>query len=53
MGTWVDEAGRPAAESTPGSRKIPLTVKKYSDSLLTLLLKGRSRRPTATTSARS
>lgn len=37
--TWVDDAGRPVPEGTEGSRQIPLTVKKYSDTLLEKLLK--------------
>jgi hypothetical protein len=38
-GSWVNEAGEVVAEGTPGARLVPLTVKKYSDSLLLALLK--------------
>jgi hypothetical protein len=38
-GAWVDGQGNAVAKDTPGARLIPLTVKKYSDSLLMFLLK--------------
>ena len=39
-GIWVDAAGNVVPEGTEGARLIPLTVKKYSDTLLIFLLKG-------------
>lgn len=39
-GVWVDGAGLPVAEGTPGATMIPLSVTKYSDGLLIFLLKG-------------
>ena len=39
-GTYVNDKGQPVTETTPGARLIPLTVKKYSDTLLIFLLKG-------------
>ncbi len=39
-GIWINDAGDVVAEDTPGARMIPLTVTKYSDSLLIFLLKG-------------
>lgn len=39
-GVWVDDKGRQVSENTPGATLIPLTVKKYSDTLLIFLLKG-------------
>jgi hypothetical protein len=39
-GTWIDAQGHTVAENTPGAKLIPLTVKKYSDTLLIFLLKG-------------
>lgn len=41
MGEWVMPDGSIVAKDTPGSRLIPLTVKKYSDGLLTTLLKAK------------
>jgi hypothetical protein len=38
-GTWVDAQGRPVAEGTVGATLVPLTTRKYSDSLLMFLLK--------------
>src|SRR5262245_9183157 len=40
MGVWVDAEGKRVAEGTPGARFEPLTVRKYSDTLLIFLLKG-------------
>jgi hypothetical protein len=40
-GVWVNHAGEQVTEGTPGAKLIPLTVKKYSDTLLIFLLKGR------------
>jgi transposase-like protein len=39
MGAWVDEKGNTVAKDSPGARIIPLTVKRYSDTLLIFLLK--------------
>lgn len=39
-GVWVNKEGDTVAEGTDGARMIPLTVKKYSDTLLMFLLKG-------------
>lgn len=39
-GTWVHRDGRPAEPHADGAQFIPLTVKKYSDTLLIFLLKG-------------
>jgi hypothetical protein len=39
-GTWVDEDGQQCNKQTEGAKFIPLTVKKYSDTLLIFLLKG-------------
>ena len=39
MGVWVNARGDIVAEGTAGARQIPLTVKKYSDALMALLLK--------------
>lgn len=39
-GVWVSPSGETVSEGTPGARQIPLTVKKYSDTLLIFLLKG-------------
>jgi hypothetical protein len=38
--TWINDRGEVVAEGTPGAKQIPLTVKKYSDTLLIFLLKG-------------
>jgi len=38
-GTWLDAAGQVVAPETPGATLVPLTVKKYSDSLLMFLIK--------------
>jgi hypothetical protein len=38
-GRWIGPDGQEATKDTPGARMVPLVVKKYSDSLLTLLLK--------------
>jgi hypothetical protein len=40
MGAWVNDQGQVVATEAPGARKIPLTVKKYSDTLMIFLLKG-------------
>lgn len=40
MGQWVTPSGEVVAPETPGSKLIPLTIKKYSDTLLIFLLKG-------------
>lgn len=40
MGIWVDENGDRTIEGAPGAKMVPLTVKKYSDTLLIFLLKG-------------
>ena len=40
MGVWVNAKGQQVAKDTPGARMIPLTVKRYSDTLLIFLLKG-------------
>jgi hypothetical protein len=42
-GTWVNDHGEVVAKDTPGARLVPLTVKKYSDTLLMGLL--RAHRP--------
>lgn len=39
-GLWVDAEGNRVAKDTPDSTFIPLTVKKYSDTLLIFLMKG-------------
>ena len=39
MGIWVDDDGHVVTENTPNARKIPLTIKKYSDVLLMFRLK--------------
>jgi hypothetical protein len=39
-GLWVDEHGTRVDAGTPGASFLPLTVKKYSDTLLIFLLKG-------------
>jgi hypothetical protein len=39
-GVWVDADGRVVAEGTVGATMIPLTVTRYSDTLLIFLLKG-------------
>jgi hypothetical protein len=39
-GVWVDDSGAVVPAQTPGSKLVPLTVKKYSDVLLIFLLKG-------------
>lgn len=39
-GEWIGPDGRPATEGTDGAKFVPLTVKKYSDSLLIFLLNG-------------
>ena len=38
-GTWVDADGNVVPVDTPGAKLVPLTLKKYSDSLLLALLK--------------
>lgn len=40
QGTWVDGEGNTVSQETPGARMIPLTIRKYSDTLLIFLLKG-------------
>lgn len=40
MGVWVNGDGETVSEGTEGAILIPLTVKKYSDTLLIFLLKG-------------
>lgn len=40
MGAWVTANGETVAPNTPGATLIPLTIKKYSDTLLIFLLKG-------------
>ncbi len=40
MGVFVNADGQIVQADTPGATKIPLTVKKYSDTLLIFLLKG-------------
>jgi len=39
MGAWVDAAGNVVQKDTPGARLVPLTLKKYSDTLMIFLLK--------------
>lgn len=39
-GVWVNEAGEIVGENTPGSKLVPLSITKYSDTLLIFLLKG-------------
>jgi hypothetical protein len=39
-GQWVDEGGNPCQKGTPNAKFMPLTIKKYSDTLLIFLLKG-------------
>jgi hypothetical protein len=39
-GRYVDAQGRTVADNTPGATLVPLTVKKFSDTLLIFLLKG-------------
>lgn len=39
-GVWVDKDGKTVSQDTPDAKLIPLTVKKYSDTLLIFLLKG-------------
>ncbi len=41
MGAWVKD-GRIVSKDTPDATLVPLTVKRYSDALLTLLLKAHS-----------
>jgi hypothetical protein len=38
-GQWVNERGLPVSHLTPGAVFIPLTVKKYSDTLLMFMLR--------------
>jgi hypothetical protein len=40
MGTWVNDKGERVTETTPGAKHIPLTIKKYSDTMLIFLIKG-------------
>lgn len=40
QGIWVNEKGDQVTEDTPGAVHVPLTIKKYSDTLLIFLLKG-------------
>lgn len=37
---WVDADGNPTTPKAKGAKKVPLTVKEYSDPLLMFLLKG-------------
>lgn len=39
MGMWVDGEGKTVSKDTPGAKQIPLTIRKYSDTLLIFLLK--------------
>ena len=39
QGVWVDEEGQTVSAYTPGATQIPLTIKKYSDTLLIFMLK--------------
>ncbi len=39
QGLWVDEEGKTVSAYTPGATQIPLTIKKYSDTLLIFMLK--------------
>jgi hypothetical protein len=39
-GQWVDEGGETCQKGTPGARFVPLTIKRYSDTLLIFLMKG-------------
>ena len=39
-GHWIDAEGNVVSEDTEGARFVPLTVKKYSDTLLIFLLNG-------------
>lgn len=39
-GAWVNDKGEIVSEGTPGAKLVPLTVTKYSDTLLMFLLKG-------------
>jgi hypothetical protein len=41
MGVWRNQDGAEVAPDTPGARFIPLTIRKYSDSLLANLIKWR------------
>jgi hypothetical protein len=40
-GCWVDAEGNRVSDTTPGAKFVPLTVRKYSDTLLIFLIKGR------------
>jgi hypothetical protein len=40
MGVWVDAAGQVVSKDSTGAKQIPLTIKKYSDTMLIFLLKG-------------
>jgi hypothetical protein len=39
-GQWLDAEGRVVTRGTPGARLVPLTITRYSDSLLMFLLRG-------------
>lgn len=39
-GTWIDHEGRPCSPHDEGAKFVPVTVKKYSDTLLIFLLNG-------------
>ncbi len=40
-GVWVGPDGTVVTETTPNARRVPLTVRKYSDALLMFLIKAR------------
>lgn len=40
MGSWVNAKGEVVTKDAPGAKLIPLTIKKYSDTLLIFLMKG-------------
>jgi len=41
IGRYVDENGNDVPEDQPDARKVPLTVTRYSDTMLIFLMKGR------------